>query len=335
LARQGEPELTVITEKFAAFRKYSARLLNAPAAEIAFVANTTEGLTIALQSIPWQPGDNIIAQADAFPASHYILEYSLPEVEKRYLKVGDGARLFTDLETLVDSRTRAVIVDAVNFLTGYRLDLKALGEWCQARQLFSIVDGIQAAGACQIDLNTAHIDFFAAGGLKWLLGPMGTGLLYARAENFPRLKIVHVGWLSAQWEDFATFYPLRPLQTATCRFEWANTNLVGLWGLTESLRQLSDWGIAHIESKIMQTTDYLRNGLMARGMEVSGNPSQAHRSGIVSFRQVQVDTARLFQQLQTHQVICSQREGFIRIAVHYFNTVAQMQQILALLDAVI
>jgi len=335
LAIQGEPPLADILAKFEEMRKYAGKLIAGAPENIAFMTNTSEGLSIALHSIPWQPGDNIIVQQDAFPASHYILEYSFPQIEKRYLRVEDGHQIFDNIESHLDKNTRALIFDHVNFLTGYRLDLKQLGELCQTYHIYSIIDGIQAAGAVEIGLESAGIDFFAAGGLKWLLSPMGTGLLFVRQEIIPQLKPVHVGWLSAQWEDFASFYPLKPLHHTARRFEWANTNLTGLYGFVESLKMFSSIGVAELERLILTTTEYLITELRQREIVVLAHRLPQHRSGIVSFRHLKVSSSQIFEQLKMHNVICSAREGYVRLAVHFYNTLEEMQEIIRLIDEIL
>jgi len=335
LAVYGEPPLDVLFGKSESMRRFAGGLLGANPENIAFVSNTSDGLMIALNSISWQPGDNVIVQSDAFPASHYILEYSFPKIEKRYIAVGDGGRFFDDLEQAIDKDTRAVVVDYVNFLTGYRLDLLTLSQICRQHHIYSIVDGIQAAGACKVGLDLAEIDFFAAGGQKWLLSPMGTGIIYVRKEILAELQAVHIGWLSAQWDNFASFYPLKPLHPTARRFEYANPNLIGLYGLTESLRVLNDLGIDCIDQMILKSTRFLSDALLARGLEVISDWPQPHRSGIVTFRHPAIETSRLFQRLQTNQVICSAREGYLRFSVHFFNSMKQMEMILAILDEAI
>ena len=335
LALNGEPPLEVLTEKFESMRLFAGKLLGANPENIAFVSNTSDGLMIALNSIDWKPGDNIIVQADAFPASHYILEYSFPALGKRYIPVHNGLEFFDDLEKLIDNKTRAVVVDHVNFLTGYRLDLKTFSQICKKHHVYSIVDGIQSAGACEVDIEAADIDFFAAGGQKWLLSPMGTGLFYLKKEILPELKTVHIGWLSAKWDDFSSFYPLKPLQPNARRFEYANTNLIGLYGLTGSLGVLSELGVEKLIHLIQKSTRFVSDALRVRDMELISDWPKANRSGIVTFRHPKIDTQHLFQKLKANQVICSSREGYIRFSIHFYNSLDQMACIISLLDEAI
>ena len=80
---RGEPTIEELFAMQADFRTQAAKLLNTKADEITSLKNTTDGLSIALHSIDWQPGDNMIVQEDAFPASLYLADYCFPKVEKR------------------------------------------------------------------------------------------------------------------------------------------------------------------------------------------------------------------------------------------------------------
>lgn len=334
LAVTGAPSIDDIIGTYSQFRENAGKMLNAPPEGIAFVSNTTEGLTIALQSIALNAGENIIVHADSFPASQYILEYVFPHIEKRRITVGDGTNLIEKIEKNIDSKTRAVILDYVNFLTGYRIDLKQISALCRDKQIFSIIDGIQGMGACEIDVLDTDIDFFSVGGQKWLLSPMGSGIFYVRPSLLPELKPFHVGWLSAQHENFDSFYPLRPLAPTAQRFEYANAGFIGLTGMVESLKMFNSIGITEIQKLIFNTTDLLIQELRSRGAEVLAHSGLKHRSGIVSFRHPTIDTKLIFNKFQTEHIICSQREGFIRIAVHFYNSEKDIQRIIQVIDQI-
>ena len=211
LGKLGEPPIEEIIGKLNTFREYISKLLSVNPNEVAFIHNTSEGLAIALHSIPWKFGDNIVVQADAFPASLYILHYCFPQVEKRYVPLKDGMDFIERTKSHIDNHTRAIIIDHVHFLSGFRLDLKELSELAANNQLYLIVDGIQAIGAVNVNLKNTNIHFYTAGGMKWLLGPMGTGFLYVKQNILNELNINHVGWLSAEFEDLSKLYPVRPL----------------------------------------------------------------------------------------------------------------------------
>ena len=333
LKLHGEPPINDLLQSYDNFRNQAAKLLNVAGNEIAFIKNTTDGLEIALHSIDWQPGDNMVVQEDAFPASLYLAAYCFPNVEKRYVPLDNGADFYTRLENKIDEHTRAVVVDHVHFLSGYRLDLLQLGRVIQGNNILLIVDGIQALGAVKVDLKETPVDFFAAGGMKWLQGPAGTGVLYIRPEIMDKLVPFKIGWFSAEYENLSSLYPVRPLKKDAGRFQPANENYIGLTGLTESLAILNELGAENIENKIMNLTAWAQQQLKDRGCEIFTPLEKSLRAGIVSFKSPRVNSKKLYELLEHEKIICSLREGWVRIAIHFYNCKQEIEKVLNLTES--
>lgn len=335
LASAGEHTLEGLLAMQADFREHASQLLHAQPGEIAFIRNTSDGLALALHSIDWQPGDNMIVQEDAFPASLYVAAYCFPRVEKRYVPLKNGSDFYHRLQQQIDEHTRAVVVDYVHFLSGYRLDLQQLSQVKQHKNFYLIVDGIQGLGAVQVDLKNTAVDFFSAGGVKWLNAPAGTGILYVRREILKELIPFQVGWASAEYEDLSSFYPVRPLYQDARRFQPANDNFIGMMGLMESIKLMQEITPSTIENGILQTTDQVIAALKSHGYSVLTPQDHSSRAGIVTFKHPQIESKKLFERLNQNHVICSLREGWIRLAFHFYNTVAEFDEVLSVLQSIV
>jgi cysteine desulfurase/selenocysteine lyase len=335
LAFAGEHALEGLLAMQADFREHASKLLDVQPGEIAFIRNTSDGLALALHSIEWQPGDNMIVQEDAFPASLYIAAYCFPRVEKRYIPLKNGADFYNRLQQQIDEHTRAVVVDYVHFLSGYRLDLQQLSDLKRNKKFYLIVDGIQGLGAIQVDLKNTAVDFFSAGGMKWLNAPAGTGILYVRQEILEELIPFQVGWASAEYEDLSSFYPVRPLYQDARRFQLANDNFIGMMGLMESIKLMQEITPSKIENTIRQTTEHVIAALKAHSYSVLTPQDNSSRAGIVTFKHPKIESKKLFERLQQNRVICSLREGWIRLAFHFYNTVAEFDEVFSVLQSVV
>jgi cysteine desulfurase/selenocysteine lyase len=335
LAFAGEHAPEGLLAMQADFREYASKLLNVQPGEIAFIRNTSDGLALALHSIDWQPGDNMIVQEDAFPASLYVAAYCFPRVEKRYVPLKNGADFYHRLQQQIDEHTRAVVVDYVHFLSGYRLDLQQLSQLKQHKNFYLIVDGIQGLGAVQVNLKNTAVDFFSAGGVKWLNAPAGTGVLYVRQEILEELIPFQVGWASADYEDLSSFYPVRPLYPDARRFQPANDNFIGMMGLMESIKLVQEITPSKIENAIMQTTEEVIAALKLHGYSVLTPQNNSSRAGIVTFKHPKIESQKLFERLKQNHVICSLREGWIRLAFHFYNTVAEFDEVLSVLQSIV
>lgn len=326
LSAAGEPSMDGLLAMHTDFRNLASKLLNVNPNEIAFIRNTTDGLSLALHSIDWQPGDNMVVQEDAFPASLYVAAYCFPKVEKRYVPLHDGTNFYERLNQKIDKNTRAVVVDLVHFLSGYRLDMQELSELKQNRNFYLIIDGIQGLGAAQVDLKNTAVDFFSAGGVKWLNAPAGTGIQYVRQEILEELIPFHVGWASAEYEDLNSMYPVRSLYKDARRFQPANDNYIGMNGLIESMKLIQEITPMKIEEEIMRTTDKVIGTLNENGFEVLTPTDRSLRAGIVSFKHPRINNEKLMEKLRENHIICSLREGYIRWAFHFHNTEEEFEK---------
>lgn len=311
-------------------RARSAALINARPDQIAFIKNTSEGLSLAANGIDWRAGDNVIVPADDFPSVVYPwLNLADQGVDARLIAARDGRILFDDIAAAVDGHTRAIAISTVQFKTGFRCDLAPIGDLCRAHDLLFVVDGIQSLGALGCDVQACGIDVLAADAHKWLMGPQGVGIFYCSDRALERLKVRSVGWLSVR-EPFQ-FLPHIDLLPDARRFEPGSENSIDIFGLGGTLDLIMELGIDAIEARVLALTDLLCEGLAHKGYRVR-SPRGAHeRSGIVIFDSALHQTDNIFQRLMAENVIVSVRAGGIRASPHYYNTEAEVEQLLCLL----
>jgi len=310
------------------FRLQAARLLGVEPGEIGFIPNTSTGLLVALYSIPWEAKDNIVIITDAFPANTVVWERNLPNVEKRRVRSEPYDGLEQRLMQAVDENTKAMAVDWVDFFTGYRLDLKMLGDFCRKRGIFLVVDGIQGCGAVKLDLSKLHVDFFAAHSAKWMLGPVGAGILYVNERTLERLRPAFGGWMSLDWKDFNIFDPLPPLKQGAGRFEPGSKPGVPLVGFVENLKILNQVGTAEIERRILALRRLLLEGLERMEAEIISPTSEEHASGILTFRLKGRDSQALYDHLSAERIVVSLRKHAIRLSPHFYNTTDEAMRVL-------
>jgi selenocysteine lyase/cysteine desulfurase len=197
------------------------------------------------------------------------------------------------------------------------------------------VDGIQGLGAVQVSLKDTNVDFFSAGGVKWLNAPAGTGIFYVRQEILKELVPFHVGWASAEYESLNSFYPVRPLYSDARRFQAANENFIGMNGLVESLKMVHEIGAEKIENNIMAVTEKAISTLKENGF-ISLTPDQRmNRAGIVTFKHPNIESKMIFEHLQKRRIVCALREGYVRLAFHFYNTDEELQQVFSCIEEVI
>ena len=306
-----------------------AQLIAADPGEIAFTTNTSHGLNIVATGIDWRDGDNLIGAETEFPANVYPwLNLRRLGVEVRLVPAREGRILVEDIAALMDARTRLVALSFVEFATGFRNDLKTIGQLCRERGVYFCVDGIQGLGALELKVNQIPLDFLAAGGPKWLMGPIGTGFLYCRQALIEELIPARVGWWGVVDRDDYFRYD-SPLRHDARRFEEGSLNFLGLHGLGASLELLLEAGISRIEERVLSLTDYLIAGLQERGYHITTPiASLQERSGIVCFHHPHYSVDDLEQRLRTARVVISRRGQVIRVSPHFYNDETDIDRLL-------
>lgn len=312
-------------------RELAARMLKVNSAEIGFIQNTSQGIIFALGSIPFKKGDNVILMKDAFPTNHYPFLYLLPDIEKRYVTSSELLEDPNFIQKQIDKNTRAIALDWVNFLSGIAIDIATIGQICRKQGIYFIVDGMQGLGALSLDLSKVAVDFFATGAPKWLLGPHGIGLFYVRREILSNLKLFNIGWLSADWVDFYDIFTPKQLKTSAARFEAGTKNYLGIVGLKESLKLLTEIGLANIEARIHRLGDYLVSKLNDTNFKLITPKAKEKRAGIITFRRKDKVSKDLFMALKQKKVIISLREDYLRISPHFYNTLEELDLLLKII----
>jgi len=305
--------------------------------EVAFAGSTSHALGLVATSFPWQAGDNCVVFDGDFPANVVVwknLERT-HDVEVRIVPF-KSARDFSpeDLEGLVDSRTRIVTLSAVNFLSGYALDIKAFGEYIHEHGALMCVDAIQALGAVTLDLSEA--DFVCADAHKWLLGPNGTAFAWFRGSVLPRMRPQILGWLATEKRDDWFAYDLEPHHTAQ-RFEPGARNYLGIAAAEASLALLEEAGFADVSRRVHELRDYGAKLLVGLGCPLRWVPEDGNASGIFSFQARDGRTKELSDDLDKRFALSlrSEKGGaqWIRVSPHYMNCEADLDELAAAVRA--
>ncbi len=293
------------------------KLINAPAANLALVPNTSAGLNILSLGLDWHSGDRVLLNNFEFP-SNVIPFRGLKRlgVELDFVEHRQGTISLEDLEAKIHPRTRVLSISFVEFLNGFRNDLRAIGELCRRHNIIFSVDAIQGLGALQLDVQDMQIDFLSTSGHKWLMWPAGLGFVYISPRIFDQLYPTMAGWLSVKtpYDFFNYFQEFAPDAN---RFETGTFNTIGIIGAKATLKMMLEIGPANIEEKVLQNTDYLINRLQEAGYRLFTDPSPEYRSGIVTFFHPRAE--EVVKYLKERRITVSLREGKIRVSPHFYN----------------
>lgn len=298
---------------------------------ITFMGNTSDAISAVAEGLSWKEGDEIILNSMEFPSN--VQPFRILErfgVKLIYLKPDTQGRITPEqIDEAITTKTRLVSISAVQYLNGFRANLKSIGEICRQRNVLFFVDAIQALGAVDIDVTACNIDALATGAQKWLMGPLGIGFLYISETMEKQLSPAKTGWLSVEvpW-DLKNFN--QPWLPVSAHLETGTLNIAGIIGLNRTLKNFITIGMEHVESNITALIDEAITILKSHPKVTIITPiNAADRAGIISFSVNGMDSPDNFvKSLSDNKITISAREGFIRVSPHYYNTTEEIETVL-------
>jgi len=323
-----------------ALRQLSARLIGAHRDEIAFVKNTSEGIAIVANGIDWQWGDVIVTTAIEYPANIYpwmdiarTRGVKLEMVPEETMP--DGSRqvpIDAILKAASDPRCRLVALSLVEYASGQRHDVSRIGAFCRERNIRFCIDAIQAVGVMPVDVREMNIDYLSADGHKWMLGPEGAGIFYCRRELIEHMRPLAIGWMNVvNAQDYGNYdFTLRP---DAGRFECGSYNVPGLLGLLGALTLIEQVGVEIIHARVQTLLERLHQGVSQKGYAIVSPRDASQRSGIFAFKAHGHSHDVIVKKLKEHHIEIAKREGRLRVSPHFYNTEAQIDQLIELLPS--
>ena len=337
-SKRTAPHLLPDRELFAglaAARLGIAQLINAEPSEIALATNTGFGLHLAAGALPLKPGDIVLLSDKEFPANVYpwlLLKNKGITVEMARCRPEGWPDEEHLLERLRDPQVRVLAVSFVQFSNGYRADLKRLGAACRANGTYLVVDGIQGVGNSVLDVRDTPVDILACGGQKWLLSPWGSGFVYVRKELISQLEPAVTGWMAFEGtDDFSRLTEYNPTFRADARrFEMITLPYQDFFGMTTSLGLLLEIGIRDVAEVTRAAHEPIIKWAHENGVRISSLLDERHRSAILCVAPAKPVEA--YHAMKRAHVVCSLREGAIRLSPHCFNTVEEMEKVIEVLE---
>ena len=333
-----------------------AHFLGCDADEIALMQSTSHSLGTLSQSLPLKKGDNVLVCDLEYQASVVCWKAAMERIgfELREVKTHGGRVTAADFERYMDEHTKVILLAAVQEINGFRADVREIGELAHRHGCYYIVDGIQEVGALSVNVRELGMDFYCAGGKKWLGNPYGMGFLYIRRGLLDTIKPPYYSYydiqVPAKFGDYLDYLedPRRQPFDDYCLVRDASVfetgghgNFLGAMGLTEAIHVLEDVGIDNIEAHNKALNQYLYSSLAEMGFCMQSPGDVQHMSSIVVFNfdglkgNSVVKERALLQALRAQDIFvtvrCSTGLGGVRVSFHYYTTKAEID---VFLDAV-
>ena len=318
-------------------RSLAARLIGARGPqEIALIPNTSTGLSMVANGLKWSAGDEVVITGVEYPANRYPWIDLAHRRGVRVVEVpqhADGRIDVEDVVNAITNSTRVVAISHVQYASGHRIDLKPISDVAHMAGAYLCVDAIQSVGVLPVDVQAMGIDFLAADGHKWMLGPEGAGVLYCHEDLAPNMHPSVVGWMNmVNAVDYGNYdYTFQP---DARRFEAGTWNIGGFLALAAALDMILEVGVDVIWARVDALNTRLCEGLADKGYRVfTPRRDAGERSGIVVFEAAEggPSAAEIVKRLAEKKIAVALREGRLRVSPHFYNSRAQIDALVAAL----
>jgi len=305
-------------------RKRLAKLINThDTDEITLAKSTSEALSIIAYGIDWQEGDEVIISNHEFPSNRIVWEslaqFGVKTIVADFPTSPATIDPINSIQNCFSENTKLVSISSVQYASGLRIDLDALSQLCQKRQILLCIDAIQSLGAIPFDQNKVQADFIVADGHKWMMAAEGLALLYIKKEQQNQLKLTQFGWHMIKDKGNYGASEWEPANDGT-RFECGSPNMLGIHTLNASLGLIHEIGIQTIASELDERMSYLTEQLNnIKGLTILSPVEKASRGGIITFNIDHKDSNILYMALMKKGVICACRGGGVRFSPHFYT----------------
>jgi selenocysteine lyase/cysteine desulfurase len=332
-AGTGDQESGVLEKLLTDGRKLAADLIRAKPDEIAFVGPTSLALSFVASGLTFRRGDNVLIYHDDYPSNVYPwLALAAKGVQVRLMNIRHlGVIRARDVVGQVDEQTRLVALASCHFVSGWRIDHAAIGAELRKRKILFCLDAIQTLGA--FPTTVEHVDILAADSHKWLLGPCGAGILYVRKEVQPYIQPPIHGSNNVRSPDYIAQEEI-VFRSGAKRYEPGSYNLLSIVGLNACIALALEIGVENIGRELLRKRAVLVPALQAKGYTVlNADATLENCGGMTTFFKPDADLPALHQKLTDAKISTSLRadrkgQKYIRLSPHYYNTDAELVQVL-------
>lgn len=322
----------VLLRRMDLVRESAARLIGSTPAEIALLGPTSLGLSLVANGLDWRAGDEVVTYLDDYPANVYPWKF-LEErgVKTVFLEPKDVGAITPELvEAAITPKTRLLALASNNFLSGHRLDVRAVGAIAREHGVLFCLDAIQTVGAHPTEF--ADVDFLSADSHKWMLGPMTAGIFAVKRDRMDQLTPSLLGAWNVKCPNFVARDEIE-FEPGGRRYEPGVLNAQGLVGMQASMDLLVEVGIDAVSRRLLGLKEQLLTALDESGFETIGPRSGDSASSITSCTDPgnPERVGKAFRALSEAGIAASFRHDrrgrpFLRFSPHFYNTAAEIDR---------
>jgi selenocysteine lyase/cysteine desulfurase len=242
---------------------------------------------------------------------------------------GDGTLPLERFEQAIDDDTLLVAITHVCYRNGAMVDVPAVVELAHERGALVLLDAFQAIGSLPVDVAELGVDFLGAGVLKYLLGSAGLGFFYCRRDLVEKVWPTQTGWFADENIFAMDHTDYSPAHTAA-RFQSGTPPVPSIFAGIAGIGLMQEIGIAETREHVLGLNAHLLDGLDELGAQVVTPRAPERRGALICVKST--DAKALVTTLADEDIVTSERDDNLRISAHCYNTVEDVDTVLAALQ---
>ena len=302
--------------------------------------STTDGLNIAINSIPLERGDEVIISSHEH-ASHALPWIKLSQEIGIILKVfnpqATALQNINTIKNLINKKTKVIAIPHISCTIGTVYPIKAICNLARTNNIYTVIDGAHSTGMIDLYIEDLGCDFYASCCHKWLLGSKGTGYLYIRKDILDNIPPKFLGANSAiKWNLAPNELVFSGYQPNASRYEYGTKN-APLWhGIVAAINLFEKIGMKRVEKYVHSLSQYLFERLKAEPhkYEILSSEEEISRAAIIGFKPLHMDYKSYFMSAKKENIrirsVDESNLSSIRISTHIYNNKEEIDRLLIL-----
>lgn len=310
---------------------------------VVFTKNITESMNVILKGL-LNKSDHVITSS----LEHNAVMRPLNSISCEITRINGSLEGYInpeDIKNEIKTNTKAIIINHGSNVCGSVNDIEAIGKIAKDNNIYFIVDAAQTAGIIDIDMKKSNIDALGFTGHKSLLGPNGIGGFIITTELSNHVKpLIEGGTGSASESEVQPTY-------LPDKFEAGTPNIVGIYGLLEGIKFVSETGITTIHEKEMKLVERFLNNFSNKNVKIIGPKEIFSRTGVISLDFTSFDNAEVAFILEkkygiatrvgmhcapsAHKTLNTFPNGTLRISFSYFTTEEEIDYLIESLNTIL
>jgi selenocysteine lyase/cysteine desulfurase len=316
-------------ERTEAARAAFARLVNGEPDDVAVTTSLSAGVSPLASAIDFGARSKVVISDFEFPTIGQIWHAQELRGAQVVHVPADGSEIPLErFDEAIDEQTAVVSIAAVCYRNGSRLPVEEIARIAHERGALVVLDAYQAIGTYPLDVTKLGVDVVAAGVLKYLLGSAGLGFMWTRPGLSEQLLPTQTGWFADKNIFEMDISDYSPSPTAR-RFQSGTPPVPAIYAGIAGIELMLELGVAETREHVTALNERLIAGVDDLGGTVVTPRDPEKRGALVCI--ASTDAPGLVAELGKDGIVTSDRDGNLRVSAHAYNTVEDIDAVLAAL----